>query len=175
MLIFIISIVLLSISKNSVDFNELGEEYYNKIFRLYLRVDMEYDKEYIDEYGEYSSKYYAVDGNNNLYKIINFESIKSIVSEKFLKKFITDNGVIIKDGEYYIKDKIKWPISNYVVTNLKIKEQNKNQIVYIAKSKFCELDNCYDNDYTIVENEFILLKENKKWIIDEFTFPMLNR
>ena len=91
----ILSIVLAVISKDSVNFIKLGEDYYNKTFRLYLRVDMEYDKEYIDEYGGHSSKYYAVDGNNNLYKITNFGSVKSTLSEIFLKEFITDNGVII--------------------------------------------------------------------------------
>lgn len=152
----------------------LASKLYNQAHDIYFyggNIEYEYDKDGDIIYTDRS------DGNliNRYLKTKNYnEVITNLFSESMQKKVGNYLGVLIQDGTIYVKE-IGKGISNYYGTTFKVKASSSSKIVFDAYSKFCKMNSklgeyCKNEDgYYTVKKKFVLVKENKKWKIDNYT------
>ena len=159
LLIVLVTTIITNIIKKEQNKKiELGSSIYEKIHNLYYYGgDLEYKKE------------------NDKYVITNYSVIEDIVSNSFISKANEFLNIEEDNNKYYINP-IGKGISNYYATTLKIKTMRKNKIEYKAISKLCKKesivsygDRCTTDGYYEIEKPFIMVKEDNKWKVIEYT------
>ena len=158
LIVLVTTIITNKIEKENNKKIELGSSIYENIHNLYYYGgNLDYKKE------------------NNKYVITNYSVIEDIVSNSFISKVNEFLSIEEKDNKYYINP-IGKGISNYYGTILKIKNIRKNKIEYKAITKMCMKesivsygDRCTTDGYYEIEKPFIIVKEDNKWKVIEYT------
>ena len=158
LIVLVITLVINKIEKEKNKKIELGSSIYEKIHNLYYYGgDLDYKKE------------------NDKYVITNYSIIENIVSNSFISKVNKFLNIEEDNNKYYINP-IGKGISNYYGTILKIKKISKNKIEYKAMTKMCKKesivsygDRCTSDGYYEIEKPFIIIKEDNKWKVLEYT------
>lgn len=151
-----------------------ASELYEKAYQLYFSGEgLVYSKD------KDNQEIHIERSNGNLvnwyYKIDNYDDyVNKLFSSK--GKSLADNFLEVykQNDDIYIKE-IGRGISGYFGTTFTVSYYSKNKIKFKAHSKFCEVSHqinglCEDEKYYYTINKpFVLVKENGKWKIDEFT------
>ena len=127
---------------------KLGKENYDKILKLYWEFD----------------QYLTADGTKYKLPDSYINQIKNLCTDKEYQKFSKERGIYEKSGEFYINSEIG---SNprYISETFDVSDISANKIVYSIVAKYDD-DECKTKNYN-----FILIKENNNWKVDEFTSP----
>lgn len=113
------------------------------------------------------------------HKVVNVSELKETFSTNGFKAYMKENGIIEKDGEYYMPE-LGWgsDITYYGRDGYIIKTITENKIEAIFREKYYTNSEDIDKgdvegvDFTIVENKFVCVKENGVWKVEEFTNPL---
>lgn len=161
-------IILKEIKKENNKKIELGNSIYEEIHDLYFSGSK---LEYV--YDETRNRVYKEFDDTKYYEISNYEIFDLIASEskdRLMKIF----DIKKEEGKYYIAD-FGRGISNYYGTKLKISKKSKEKIEFKAISEFClnseiiSLEECDKEDYYTIDKPFIIIKEDNKWKVLEYT------
>lgn len=104
---------------------------------------------------------------NNM-KDFNFSNLTS----NALNEMYNSLGVKNDDGTYYIESIRTNADSTYMISEITLKENKENKIIYNVESKYCangDKSNC--KDIASVNNDFIIIKENNNYKVDSFILP----
>lgn len=158
------------------NYDKIGRILYNDAINAYLRIDADYDKEYIEKEDGYAAKYFAIKDRTNMYKINNFiELVDDVFKEEALDDYKKTNDVLIIDDIYYISSTNLTLDKTYIKTDVKTKKSDDVKVVFEAISYFCDSKKCDEKDYDMVVNNFEIIKDNEKWYVSKFTFPQLEK
>ncbi len=104
---------------------------------------------------------------NNM-KDFNFSSLTS----NALNEMYSSLGVKNDNGNYYIESIRTNADNTYMISEITLKENKDNKIIYNVESKYCangDKSNC--KDVASVNNDFIIIKENNNYKVDSFILP----
>lgn len=104
---------------------------------------------------------------NNM-KDFNFSSLTS----NALNEMYNSLGVKNDNGTYYIESIRTNGDNTYMISEITLKENKDNKIIYNVESKYCangDKSNC--KDVASVNNDFIIIKENNNYKVDSFILP----
>lgn len=104
---------------------------------------------------------------NNM-KDFNFSSLTS----NALNEMYSSLGVKNDNGTYYIESIRTNGDITYMISEITLKENKDNKIIYNVESKYCangDKSNC--KDIASVNNDFIVIKENNNYKVDSFILP----
>lgn len=104
---------------------------------------------------------------NNM-KDFNFSSLTS----NALNEMYSSLGVKNDNGNYYIESIRTNGDITYMISEITLKENKDNKIIYNVESKYCangDKSNC--KDVASVNNDFIIIKENNNYKVDSFILP----
>lgn len=104
---------------------------------------------------------------NNM-KDFNFSSFTS----NALNEMYSSLGVKNDNGTYYIESIRTNGDITYMISEITLKENKDNKIIYNVESKYCasgDKSNC--KDVASVNNDFIIIKENNNYKVDSFILP----
>lgn len=104
---------------------------------------------------------------NNM-KDFNFSSLSS----NALNEMYSSLGVKNDNGTYYIESIRTNADNTYMISEITLKENKDNKIIYNVESKYCangDKSNC--KDVASVNNDFIIIKENNNYKVDSFILP----
>lgn len=104
---------------------------------------------------------------NNM-KDFNFSSLTS----NALNEMYSSLGVKNDNGTYYIESIRTNGDNTYMISEITLKENKDNKIIYNVESKYCangDKSNC--KDIASVNNDFIIIKENNNYKVDSFILP----
>lgn len=104
---------------------------------------------------------------NNI-KDFNFSSLTS----NALNEMYNSLGVKNDNGTYYIESIRTNGDNTYMISEITLKENKDNKIIYNVESKYCangDKSNC--KDIASVNNDFIVIKENNNYKVDSFILP----
>lgn len=104
---------------------------------------------------------------NNM-KDFNFSSLTS----NALNEMYNSLGVKNDNGNYYIESIRTNGDITYMISEITLKENKDNKIIYNVESKYCangDKSNC--KDVASVNNDFIIIKENNNYKVDSFILP----
>lgn len=104
---------------------------------------------------------------NNM-KDFNFSSLTS----NALNEMYNSLGVKNDNGNYYIESIRTNADNTYMISEITLKENKDNKIIYNVESKYCangDKSNC--KDVASVNNDFIIIKENNNYKVDSFILP----
>lgn len=104
---------------------------------------------------------------NNM-KDFNFSSLTS----NALNEMYSSLGVKNDNGTYYIESIRTNGDNTYMISEITLKENKDNKIIYNVESKYCangDKSNC--KDVASVNNDFIVIKENNNYKVDSFILP----
>lgn len=104
---------------------------------------------------------------NNI-KDFNFSSLTS----NALNEMYSSLGVKNDNGNYYIESIRTNADNTYMISEITLKENKDNKIIYNVESKYCangDKSNC--KDIASVNNDFIIIKENNNYKVDSFILP----
>ena len=104
---------------------------------------------------------------NNM-KDFNFSSLTS----NALNEMYNSLGVKNDNGTYYIESIRTNGDNTYMISEITLKENKDNKIIYNVESKYCangDKSNC--KDIASVNNDFIVIKENNNYKVDSFILP----
>ncbi len=104
---------------------------------------------------------------NNI-KDFNFSSLTS----NALNEMYSSLGVKNDNGNYYIESIRTNADNTYMISEITLKENKDNKIIYNVESKYCangDKSNC--KDVASVNNDFIIIKENNNYKVDSFILP----
>ncbi len=104
---------------------------------------------------------------NNM-KDFNFSSLTS----NALNEMYSSLGVKNDNGNYYIESIRTNGDITYMISEITLKENKDNKIIYNVESKYCangDKSNC--KDIASVNNDFIIIKENNNYKVDSFILP----
>lgn len=104
---------------------------------------------------------------NNM-KDFNFSSLTS----NALNEMYSSLGVKNDNGNYYIESIRTNADNTYMISEITLKENKDNKIIYNVESKYCangDKSNC--KDIASVNNDFIIIKENNNYKVDSFILP----
>ena len=104
---------------------------------------------------------------NNM-KDFNFSSLTS----NALNEMYNSLGVKNDNGNYYIESIRTNGDITYMISEITLKENKDNKIIYNVESKYCangDKSNC--KDIASVNNDFIIIKENNNYKVDSFILP----
>ena len=104
---------------------------------------------------------------NNM-KDFNFSSLTS----NALNEMYSSLGVKNDNGTYYIESIRTNGDITYMISEITLKENKDNKIIYNVESKYCasgDKSNC--KDVASVNNDFIVIKENNNYKVDSFILP----
>lgn len=104
---------------------------------------------------------------NNI-KDFNFSSLTS----NALNEMYSSLGVKNDNGNYYIESIRTNGDITYMISEITLKENKDNKIIYNVESKYCangDKSNC--KDVASVNNDFIIIKENNNYKVDSFILP----
>lgn len=98
----------------------------------------------------------------------NFTSL----TDNGLNELYSSFGIKNNNGTYYIDSIRTNADTTYMISEITLKENKDNKIIYNVESKYCasgEKDNC--KDIAKVNNDFIILKEGNNYKVDSFILP----
>ena len=104
---------------------------------------------------------------NNM-KDFNFSSLTS----NALNEMYSSLGVKNDNENYYIESIRTNGDITYMISEITLKENKDNKIIYNVESKYCangDKSNC--KDVASVNNDFIIIKENNNYKVDSFILP----
>lgn len=104
---------------------------------------------------------------NNI-KDFNFSSLTS----NALNEMYNSLGIKNDNGTYYIESIRTNGDNTYMISEITLKENKDNKIIYNVESKYCangDKSNC--KDIASVNNDFIIIKENNNYKVDSFILP----
>lgn len=104
---------------------------------------------------------------NNM-KDFNFSSLTS----NALNEMYSSLGVKNDNENYYIESIRTNADNTYMISEITLKENKDNKIIYNVESKYCangDKSNC--KDVASVNNDFIIIKENNNYKVDSFILP----
>lgn len=104
---------------------------------------------------------------NNM-KDFNFSSLTS----NALNEMYSSLGVKNDNGNYYIESIRTNGDITYMISEITLKENKDNKIIYNVESKYCangDKSNC--KDVASVNNDFIIIKESNNYKVDSFILP----
>ncbi len=104
---------------------------------------------------------------NNM-KDFNFSSLTS----NAVNEMYNSLGVKNDNGTYYIESIRTNGDNTYMISEITLKENKDNKIIYNVESKYCangDKSNC--KDIASVNNDFIVIKENNNYKVDSFILP----
>lgn len=104
---------------------------------------------------------------NNM-KDFNFSSLTS----NALNEMYNSLGIKNDNGTYYIESIRTNGDNTYMISEITLKENKDNKIIYNVESKYCangDKSNC--KDIASVNNDFIIIKENNNYKVDSFILP----
>ncbi len=104
---------------------------------------------------------------NNM-KDFNFSSLTS----NAVNEMYNSLGVKNDNGTYYIESIRTNGDNTYMISEITLKENKDNKIIYNVESKYCangDKSNC--KDIASVNNDFIIIKENNNYKVDSFILP----
>lgn len=104
---------------------------------------------------------------NNM-KDFNFSSLTS----NALNEMYNSLGIKNDNGTYYIESIRTNGDNTYMISEITLKENKDNKIIYNVESKYCangDKSNC--KDIASVNNDFIVIKENNNYKVDSFILP----
>ena len=104
---------------------------------------------------------------NNM-KDFNFSSLTS----NALNEMYSSLGVKNDNGNYYIESIRTNADNTYMISEITLKENKDNKIIYNVESKYCangDKSNC--KDIASVNNDFIIIKENNNYKVESFILP----
>lgn len=104
---------------------------------------------------------------NNI-KDFNFSSLTS----NALNEMYSSLGVKNDNGTYYIESIRTNGDNTYMISEITLKENKDNKIIYNVESKYCangDKSNC--KDIASVNNDFIIIKENNNYKVNSFILP----
>ena len=104
---------------------------------------------------------------NNM-KDFNFSSLTS----NALNEMYNSLGVKNDNGNYYIESIRTNADNTYMISEITLKENKDNKIIYNVESKYCangDKSNC--KDIASVNNDFIIIKENNNYKVESFILP----
>lgn len=172
-MILAFSTIIFIINKNDNKHKiEMAKDMYSKIDSLYsFNNGLEYvtnDDKKINTIQRGDKIYYQIED----YKTVTNE----IMTEKMTQKFTNIVNIVEDDGKYYIENMGRGS-NGFIGLIFKIKAKSSKKISLIVKTKFCEIehrvehgDGCESEEYLYtIDKPFILVKENGKWKVDEYT------
>lgn len=104
---------------------------------------------------------------NNM-KDFNFSSLTS----NALNEMYNSLGIKNDNETYYIESIRTNGDNTYMISEITLKENKDNKIIYNVESKYCangDKSNC--KDIASVNNDFIIIKENNNYKVDSFILP----
>ena len=104
---------------------------------------------------------------NNM-KNFNFSSLTS----NAVNEMYNSLGIKNDNGTYYIESIRTNGDNTYMISEITLKENKDNKIIYNVESKYCangDKSNC--KDIASVNNDFIIIKENNNYKVDSFILP----
>lgn len=104
---------------------------------------------------------------NNM-KDFNFSSLTS----NAVNEMYNSLGIKNDNGTYYIESIRTNGDNTYMISEITLKENKDNKIIYNVESKYCangDKSNC--KDIASVNNDFIIIKENNNYKVDSFILP----
>lgn len=104
---------------------------------------------------------------NNM-KDFNFSSLTS----NAVNEMYNSLGIKNDNGTYYIESIRTNGDNTYMISEITLKENKDNKIIYNVESKYCangDKSNC--KDVASVNNDFIIIKENNNYKVDSFILP----
>lgn len=104
---------------------------------------------------------------NNM-KDFNFSSLTS----NAVNEMYNSLGIKNDNGTYYIESIRTNGDITYMISEITLKENKDNKIIYNVESKYCangDKSNC--KDVASVNNDFIIIKENNNYKVDSFILP----
>lgn len=104
---------------------------------------------------------------NNM-KDFNFSSLTS----NAVNEMYNSLGVKNDNGTYYIESIRTNGDNTYMISEITLKENKDNKIIYNVESKYCangDKSNC--KDVASVNNDFIIIKESNNYKVDSFILP----
>lgn len=104
---------------------------------------------------------------NNM-KDFNFSSLTS----NAVNEMYNSLGIKNDNGTYYIESIRTNGDNTYMISEITLKENKDNKIIYNVESKYCangDKSNC--KDIASVNNDFIIIKENNNYKVNSFILP----
>lgn len=109
-------------------------------------------------------------GKNKINNMKDF-NLSSLTSNA-LNEMYNSLGVKNDNGTYYIESIRTNGDNTYMISEITLKENKDNKIIYNVESKYCangDKSNC--KDVASVNNDFIIIKENNNYKVDSFILP----
>lgn len=173
LVLFILLLFVLKLFINNSDYMNkkrifLAEKKYNQAHELYF-----YGKG-LDYSSDENSILISKQKGKDYFKLNTVIYLQNNFTDKEQNDIYNFFDILEVNGNFYIKD-FGRGLSGYYGTEFDIKKVSKNKISFIAKSKFCRVEDRKDNDckseeyYYTIDKPFVLVKENGSWKIDEYT------
>lgn len=173
LILFILLLFLLKLFINNSDYMNkkrifLAEKKYNQAHELYF-----YGKG-LDYSSDENSILISKQKGKDYFKLNTVIYLQNNFTDKEQNDIYNFFDILEVNGSFYIKD-FGRGLSGYYGTEFDIKKVSKNKISFIAKSKFCRVEDRKDNDckseeyYYTIDKPFVLVKENGSWKIEEYT------
>lgn len=109
-------------------------------------------------------------GKNKINNMKDF-NLSSLTSNA-LNEMYNSLGIKNDNGTYYIESIRTNGDNTYMISEITLKENKDNKIIYNVESKYCangDKSNC--KDIASVNNDFIIIKENNNYKVDSFILP----
>ena len=109
-------------------------------------------------------------GENRINNMNDFDFAS--LTDNALKELYDSLGVKNSNGTYYIESLRTKGDETYMISEITLKENKDNKIIYNVESKYCangDKSNC--KDVASVNNDFIIIKENNNYKVDSFILP----
>lgn len=109
-------------------------------------------------------------GKNKINNMKDF-NLSSLTSNA-VNEMYNSLGIKNDNGTYYIESIRTNGDNTYMISEITLKENKDNKIIYNVESKYCangDKSNC--KDVASVNNDFIIIKENNNYKVDSFILP----
>lgn len=109
-------------------------------------------------------------GKNKINNMKDF-NLSSLTSNA-VNEMYNSLGIKNDNGTYYIESIRTNGDNTYMISEITLKENKDNKIIYNVESKYCangDKSNC--KDIASVNNDFIIIKENNNYKVDSFILP----
>ena len=143
---------------------ELAKEKYEKVFRYYWMGGDSYDTITPNE-------------NDNWYeRIDNYEEITDTLTKKYLQEFTAYRPIVEENGKYYMRIIARGGNIYYCgADGFEVKSITDGRMEFTVKEKYHAEELGKDpseiTEFEYKYNSFVLVKEDGKWKVDEFTLP----
>ena len=107
--------------------------------------------------------------------ITNFDNVTNNIFTESAKKEFERNAKTIRkiDGKFYYLDNFELNPNSYIETNFEVSKITEDKVTFKAISDYCISDentNCQNKESET--KKFVIVKENNKWLVDEFINPV---